>query len=129
MRIYSWCRAEFASGDEDGEGFGVGVYMTRALACEVVACDLTSSLSAAEALQYLCHELSVLDVSGAEPTESSYLLSGQSNGGGSGGADVENGRRKRYEGASEVKRAAELGADGVASRRNDDAGNCCPGGL
>jgi len=91
----------------------VGVYMTRALACEVVACDLTSSLSASEALQYLCHELSVLDDGGVETTEETYLLSGRSTGVGSGGIDVENGRRKQYEGASDVKGISERNADGV----------------
>jgi hypothetical protein len=93
-----WCRAEFASNDEDDVGgFGVGVNTTRALACELVACDLTSSLSAVEALQYLCHELPVNEDE-SEPTETSLLLSGRS--GGTAGSDPEAGRKKQYEGMS-----------------------------
>lgn len=50
-----WCRAQFvqADGDESGEGLGT----CRALACELVACELASNLSSQEALQYLCYEV------------------------------------------------------------------------
>jgi hypothetical protein len=92
-----WCRAEFASSDEDRSGFGVGINMTRALASEFVACDLTSSLSAIEALQYLCHELPVVEDE-TEATETTFLLGGRTGGTG-GSGDPESGRKKKqYEG-------------------------------
>ncbi|KAA8899392.1 hypothetical protein FN846DRAFT_990157, partial [Sphaerosporella brunnea] len=78
-----------------------GVSSTRASACELVACDLTSSLSAVEALQYLCHELPVAETEGAEPTESTestFLLSGRT--GGTGSSDPESGRKKQFEGTN-----------------------------
>lgn len=50
-----WCRAQFAFSADDDTGEGID--MSRAMACELVACEFTSSLSAADALRYLCHEL------------------------------------------------------------------------
>ncbi|KAI5795609.1 hypothetical protein EDC01DRAFT_59034 [Geopyxis carbonaria] len=52
-----WCKAQFSLGDEDETG--EGIWNSRALACEIVACDFVSNLSAVEALRYLCHEQSM----------------------------------------------------------------------
>ncbi|KAF8241804.1 hypothetical protein K440DRAFT_665146 [Wilcoxina mikolae CBS 423.85] len=112
-----WCRAEFASSDDDGTAFGmVTIGSARALACEMVACDLTSNLSAAEALQYLCHELPVLNEnqdSSDAATETSHLLHGRSGT----NEDIENGRKKQYEGMNTLEIAVLADAKKFISHR------------
>lgn len=56
--------------------------MSRAMACELVACEFTSALSAADALKYLCHELP------SEPEVEVTDGSGSGVNGGGGGGGV-----------------------------------------
>ncbi|KAI5809349.1 hypothetical protein BZA77DRAFT_328871 [Pyronema omphalodes] len=118
-----WCRAEFASYDEEGSTFSLGtdaIGSTRALACEMVACDLTSNLSAQEALQYLCHPLPVLEDnsnSNETPiTETTFLLSGTRHGTGS-SSDIESNRKKQYEGMNTLEIAVLADAKKFISHR------------
>ncbi|RPB05922.1 hypothetical protein L873DRAFT_1796778 [Choiromyces venosus 120613-1] len=50
-----WCKAHFDAEEDDFGGHGLGG--GRGLACEFVASDLLTSLSANDALEYLCYEL------------------------------------------------------------------------
>ena len=79
--MHRWCRAQFASFDVDETGEGLGT--CRALACELVACELASNLSAVEALQYLCYEVPTEDTTTPDDgtiTESTPLRYGASSG-------------------------------------------------
>lgn len=72
-----WCKAHFSAEELQDDGHGLGA--SRALACEFVALDLMSYLSANDALEYLCYELPRLEAqyeSGDQNAESSGLLSG-----------------------------------------------------
>ena len=125
----SWCRAEFASSDDDGSGFGMGTAgSSRALACEMVACDLTSGLTASEALRHLCYELPVPDDD--DDGDDDYdddtapLLPGggdnaaplpDSNRGS--GRDVESGRKKQFEGLNTLEMAVLADAKKFVSHR------------
>lgn len=114
----SWCRAEFASYDEEGSTFSLGtdkIGSTRALACEMVACELTSNLSAQEALQYLCHSLPVGEESETPATESTFLLSGTRHG--TSGSDIESNRKKQYEGMNTLEIAILADAKKFISHR------------
>ena len=69
----------------------------------MVACDLTSNLSAIEAIQYLCHELPVLEEDEESAvTESSHLLGRRT---GTNFSDVESGSKKQYEGMTALEMA------------------------
>ncbi|KAL7275305.1 hypothetical protein RUND412_001748 [Rhizina undulata] len=86
-----WCKAQFTSEiDEDDKGYGLGG--TRALACEVVAMDLVSSLSARDALDYLCYELPLVkddDGDVERVTETTELLTPGRGGRTNSGGDIE----------------------------------------
>ncbi|TGZ82385.1 hypothetical protein EX30DRAFT_394705 [Ascodesmis nigricans] len=121
-----WCRAQFAfSADDDS---GEGVDMSRAMACELVACEFTSALSAADALRYLCFELPSepemeVQESGVRPgnnresgygtiSESSTFLSGFSASG-----DVEEGPGSDYVGLNTLEIAVMADAKRFISHR------------
>lgn len=73
----SWCKAHFSAEELQDDGHGLGA--SRALACEFVALDLMSYLSATDALEYLCYELPSLrthDGPESHDEESSGLLTG-----------------------------------------------------
>lgn len=121
----SWCRAEFASSDDDddGSGFGMGTAgSSRALACEMVACDLASHLTAGEALRSLCYELPVLD--GDDDDDTAPLLLGGDDDDAApqplpagAGRDVESGRKKQFEGLNTLEMAVLADAKKFVSHR------------
>jgi hypothetical protein len=72
----SWCKAHFSAEEHQDDGHGLGA--SRALACEFVALDLMSYLSANDALEYLCYELPQVEThdESEDQSESAGLLSG-----------------------------------------------------
>jgi hypothetical protein len=88
----------------------------------MTACDLTSSLCAVAALQYLCHEVPVMDedADGSDDGEgnaaesSTLLLSSHS---GTNSSDMEAGRKKQYEGMTALEIAVLANAKMFISHR------------